>query len=507
MLQPFIAYARDPHKLRRFTSASSIAAFTPLWLMYHNYFGKRYIAVDKAHEKLGPIVRIAPNHISFAEPAAYKEIYGHSTPAIKDEWYDNLAAGNPSMATATDKTVHSQKRRNLSNVFSPKEVVVMEPRINILTHKLLHALKKKSQGEMLSGADRYAVVNGAFDLRPWINMFSFDAMGSMCWSSDFGFLEKGDDSCFARTAEGTVIPVHAMETFHVGVAFTTLLAHLPLQWYKLGRRIFKKTWSGQCAENFGSMTRFKVMERMSTPPAGRDLFSHFPIQATEKRPVPMKLPEIIVENQVMLSAGSDTTQSALTYTMFLLAANPDKQRALREILEKTLPAEEVKGFVASYNSLKNIPYLKACIDESMRLYAPIGFGLPRRTLGEGATIAGHHIPGGVTISAPVYTIQRSEKLFHDASKYIPERWLPEDPDTTEEERRNLKDYYLPFSLGGRACIGRNLAYMQMSLVVSAMVMAFDWELAKPGFEIVPEENFIFNSGPLPVRARPRVEIV
>ena len=49
--------------------------------------------------------------------------------------------------------------------------------------------------------------------------------------------------------------------------------------------------------------------------------------------------------------------------------------------------------------------------------------------------------------------------------------------------------------------------MQMSLVVSAMVLAFDWELAKPGFEIVPEERFIFNSGPLPVKAKPRVEIV
>ena len=236
---------------------------------------------------------------------------------------------------------------------------------------------------------------------------------------------------------------------------------------------------------------------MSTPPAGRDLFSHFPVQATE----------IIVENQVMLSAGSDTTQWALTYSMFLLAANPEKQRAQRKILEEPLPAEELKCLVASYNSLKNIPYLKACIDESMQLYASIGFGLPRRTLGQGATIGGHHIPGGVTISAPVYTIQQNEKLFHDASKCAPERWLPEDPDTTVEESRNLKDYYLPFSLGGGACIGRNLVYMQMSLIVSAMALAFDLELARPGFEIVPKERFIFNSGPLLVKARPRIEIV
>ena len=91
---------------------------------------------------------------------------------------------------------------------------------------------------------------------------------------------------------------------------------LPLKWYTLGRRMFKKNWAGQCAEKFGSMTRFKIMERMSSPPAGRDFFSNFPITATEKRRVPIKMPEIIVENRVMLCAGSDTTQSALTYTMF-----------------------------------------------------------------------------------------------------------------------------------------------------------------------------------------------
>ena len=260
-----------------------------------------------------------------------------------------------------------------------------------------------------------------------------------------------------------------MEAFHTRAAFTTLLAHLALKWYTPGRRVFKRAWAGQCAENFGSITQFKIMERMSSPPAWREWFSHFPITATEKRRVPMKMPEIIVENQGRLSAGSDTTQSALTYIMFLLAANSEKQRTLREILQKTLPTEEVTSVVASYNSLKNIPYLKACLDESMRLYAPIGFGLPGRTLGEGATIVGHHIPCGVTISAPVYRIRRNKTLFKDASEYVPERWLPENPGTTELENENLKDYCLPFSLGGRACIGTNLAYMQMSLAISAVV--------------------------------------
>lgn len=473
--------------------------------MYHNAFGRRYIAVDRAHKDLGNIVRIAPNHISFAEPSAYKEIYGHSAPTIKDTWYDNLAAGNPNMTTATDKAVHSRKRKNLSNVFSPKEVVVMEPRIEALSRKPLRNLRLKSQGYMVSAADRQAVKDGAFNLQPWLMMFTYDSIASMLWSSDFGFLEKGDDACLSRRSDDTVVSVHAMKTFHTSQAYVNVLAHLPSWWYVQARRLFKKTWQGQCAENFGGITRFKVQERLRSGPSEKDLFSHYPITPTEKRPIPMKLPETVIENQVMLSAATDVTQSALTYTMYLLAANTDKQNTLYKSLVDGLPADERRP-VPAYKSLQNIPFLKACLDESMRLYPPIAFGLPRRTLPEGATIAGHYIPGNVTVSGPTYTLHRSEKLFKNANSFVPERWLPNNPEVTEEEQQNLKNYCLPFSTGGRACIGRNLGYMEMSLVVAAMVLSFEWELAEPGFDIVPHEKFIFNPGPLPVRARLRTEV-
>jgi benzoate 4-monooxygenase len=501
LLSPLLKYLLDEKKLRRFPSPS-VAAFTPLWLMYHNAFGRRYIAVDEAHKRLGSIVRIAPNHVSFAEPSAYKEIYGHTAPMIKDLWYDNLAAGNPNMTTATDKAVHSRKRKNLSNVFSPKEVVVMEPRIEGLTKILLRDLRLKSQGRSVSEADRQVVnKEGVFDLRPWIHFFTYDAIGSMLWSSDFGFLEKGDDLCFAQTADGTVNRVHGMETFHSNASFVNFLAHLPPWWYKKARSLLKNTYWGKCADNFGGMTRFKIQERLQSPPPAQDLFSHYPMTATEKRPIPMKLPETISENQVILSAASDVTMGAITYTMYLLAANPDKQRALYDNLVNSLPAYERQRSVPSYKSLQNIPYLKACLDESMRLYPPIGFGLPRRTLPGGATIAGYYIPEGVTVSGPVYTIHRSEKLFKNATSFVPERWLSPD---SEEEKRNLKAYYFPFSIGGRACIGRNMGYLEMTLSVAAMILAFEWELATPGFEIVPQEKFVCNPGPLPVRAKLRL---
>ena len=132
---------------------------------------------------------------------------------------------------------------------------------------------------------------------------------------------------------------------------------------------------------------------------------------------------------------------------------------------------------ASYSELSHIPYLRACIDETFRLLPPVRFGLLRRTIAGGATISGHLIPAGVTVSSSVYTLHRDESLFDSPLEWRPERWLPDGDDVSETERQNLKDYVLPFTLGGRACIGRNLAYMELSICLAALVMSFEWTIS------------------------------
>lgn len=133
------------------------------------------------------------------------------------------------------------------------------------------------------------------------------------------------------------------------------------------------------------------------------------------------------------------------------------------------------------------------------------FGLPRRTTGPGAVIAGQHIPAGVTVSSSVHILHRDESLFHKAHEWIPERWIRGNSDVSPEEWQNLKDFVLPFTLGGRACVGRNLAYMELSICLAALVMAFEWSIdAKHEREFVHFERF--NSSPVQLivsaRARP-----
>ena len=130
--------------------------------------------------------------------------------------------------------------------------------------------------------------------------------------------------------------------------------------------------------------------------------------------------------------------------------------------------------IAHYAELQKVPYLGACLDENFRCKAPVAVGLPRRTVREGQIIAGHYIPADTVVSVPLYTLQRDERLFKNASAFIPERWLTDDEEHTpsEKELQNLKDFVLPFSLGGRVCIGRNLAFMELSVVIAALVMGF-----------------------------------
>ncbi|KAJ6030192.1 uncharacterized protein N7446_000747 [Penicillium canescens] len=496
-------YFGDSKQLRRFPSPG-IAGLSPIWYMWHAWKGRQYQAVHEAHQKLGPVVRIAPNHISFTDPAAYQDIYGHGASVIKDDFYSHIADGNPSLSQATDKAIHSAKRRNLAHVFSAKEITAMEPRVMELVTTLCCALKVKSMGGSLGEDDKYPVTNGVFDVRPWLNMFAYDAVSSMLFTNVFGFLGKGNDLCKSLDQAGNVKMVHAMNSFHSASRFNTTLGQLPLPLYKLGRRLLFFAPGNKEGADFAGMSRAQVYYRLRNEPAERDLFSGFPIRASEKRRVPMTVEEAVAECATMLDAGNDTTQTSLTNCIYHLARCPEKQKKLYDALAAAMPYEYNATKVVPTSVLQKVPYLRAVLEENWRCRPPVARGLPRRTTGEGAVIYGYSVPPGVTVSASIYSLHRDESLFRQPLEFIPERWLPEETfgeDVTEAQ--NLKQYCIPFSIGPRACIGRNLAYMEVAIVVAALVLNFEWELAKPDLEYQTVERFNWNPRDLMVKARIR----
>jgi len=89
----------------------------------------------------------------------------------------------------------------------------------------------------------------------------------------------------------------------------------------------------------------------------------------------------------------------------------------------------------------------------------------------GAHIAGQWVPGGTSVAIQQYAACRSELNFRRPSEFLPQRWLG-DPEFTYDRRAASQ----PFSVGPRNCIGRQLAYAEMRLILARILWRFDMEL-------------------------------
>lgn len=127
-------------------------------------------------------------------------------------------------------------------------------------------------------------------------------------------------------------------------------------------------------------------------------------------------------------------------------------------------------------------YLRACIDESLRLTPPIPttlwHELPTGLDNEPLIIDGHSIPPGTQVGVNAYAIHHNETYFPAPFVFKPERWLLDDPGTSEEAKKLARDAFAAFSLAARGCAGKAMAYLEMSLVLVKTFWYMDFE--RPG---------------------------
>ena len=95
---------------------------------------------------VGSLVRIAPNHISIADPAAFRVIYAHGTGGLKGHFYDATVSTRPNLFNTRNRAEHSRKRKMVSHIFSLKSVLEYEPYIRIHAEALLGQWDKLAEG-------------------------------------------------------------------------------------------------------------------------------------------------------------------------------------------------------------------------------------------------------------------------------------------------------------------------------------------------------------------------
>jgi benzoate 4-monooxygenase len=123
----------------------------------------------------------------------------------------------------------------------------------------------------------------------------------------------------------------------------------------------------------------------------------------------------------MMNAGTSTTTAAITNSIYLLYKYPKALSKLREELDAAAGTAEVP----SSGELAYLPYLLACIEESLSVRPASSFGIPRIVAKGGRGVVGQFIDEDATVSVPTYTLSRDRNM-ENSTRFEPERWISGD---------------------------------------------------------------------------------
>uniref|UniRef100_A0A182M3X7 Cytochrome P450 n=1 Tax=Anopheles culicifacies TaxID=139723 RepID=A0A182M3X7_9DIPT len=153
--------------------------------------------------------------------------------------------------------------------------------------------------------------------------------------------------------------------------------------------------------------------------------------------------------------------------LYCLAKHPDKQARLREELRTIMPSKDTP---LTASMMSNLPYLRACIKEGIRLFPPTAGNF--RATGRDMVLQGYRIPKDTDIAMGSLVLMRDENYFVRSKEFLPERWL-NDRDADIPSAKDVNPFiFLPFGFGSRSCIGKRLAMMEMEVVLARLVRQF-----------------------------------
>ncbi|KAJ5709485.1 cytochrome protein [Penicillium malachiteum] len=477
---PTINYFRDPKGLRKFPQLSIWSGISDIPYLRASQRGFRSHTVLEAH-KNHPVLRIGPNSLSYRDVRAIKDIYGHGTTCIKDQFYVEVGGPHAHLADVIDKSEHARKRKVLSNAYAVKNLEEWEYKVSDMTDRLIKAFDGFCTSPLKEGAlpDNSDLT---VEYCMWSNLFTIAAIANIGLSEDIRFLENGDDLITSEKMDG-VTKKYTSESWSY-------------DWFKTLARIrkvvsssYRKMW--RLSDDWSGVVYNRATTRMKRYEDGEKLDDFFSVLMNDKNGNPYNLEwgEIVSEISIMMNAGSDTTAIAANATLYLLLKNPNCLQKLRDGVASVLDPDET---VAAYDKVRHLPYLRACIDETLRLYPPVSMNLPRRTPPEGATILDDFIAGDTSVSISAYVVHRNPAVFPEPETYRPEHWLG-------EAGKELQPYFVAFSAGARGCIGRNISYLKQTVLLASLVNRFEFALPSPDWKPTIRETTNLNSGPMPLK--------
>lgn len=168
----------------------------------------------------------------------------------------------------------------------------------------------------------------------------------------------------------------------------------------------------------------------------------------------------------ILVAATDTTSATSVWAMTALIKNP----RVMKIVQEEIRSSRVKKYILDEDDIRNFPYLKAVIKETLRLYLPAPLLVPRES-SEKCTIGGYQIPARTIVYVNAWTLQRDPNIWKNPEEFYPERFLDNSINFLGQDFE-----LIPFGAGRRICPGIPMAVASLELILANLLYSFDWKL-------------------------------
>ncbi|KAL8921051.1 MAG: hypothetical protein Q9208_005942 [Pyrenodesmia sp. 3 TL-2023] len=363
--------------------------------------------------------------------------------------------------------VHKRQRKYLMPAFAYRHVKNLYPTFWNKSTELVAAIVASARGSRGGASDE----GMSIEVNEWASRATLDIIGQGGFGQSFNAIQDPDNA-LSQTYRNMFKPGRVGQILGI-------LGFLLPQW--IVRRLpFLRNDKMQRSSNFlRSFCRSSIESKRQQAQA--DSASDLDILTVAMHSGAFSDEDLVDQMMTFLAAGHETTASALTWAVYLLAKHQQIQNPLRDEVRSLLPhpLENADAIVTS-ETIEKMSYLNTVCREVLRLFPPVAVTI--RVAVKDTTICGHYIPQGTTIMIPPWAVNGNTELWGpDAADFKPERWQRNTSGPSSTETLSTNYQFLTFLHGPRSCIGQSFAMGEFQCLVAAWVGAFETELQDPDF--------------------------
>ncbi|KAI5814526.1 cytochrome P450 [Pyronema omphalodes] len=415
------------------------------------------------HRNYGPVVRYGPNTIICSAPSALPIIYHRH--ADKTTFY-NASFGPTTSFSSLLHADHVIARKRLASGYSMTAVKQWEHDIDMRISDWIQQLDT-----------RYAQTGADLLVYKSVQYLVYDVVTEICFGEPLGFIKEWKDIR------------DLMETFDRTIPLIQIVGRLPTVGVLLKKLNLYRPKPG---DNTGFGMILAEVERAANKYKDLDvdneklqmnqkasLFFRF-MTAIGKGDETMTVEQVQWEGIAAMVAGSRTVADQISPTILNILKTPRCLKRLQEELDTI-----TEDGIVSYETAMGLPYFSAVLKEGLRSSGQ-ELRMPRMSPAEGLVIEGVSIPAGVSVACSPLNVMFDEDLYGaDAKVFRPERYLEADEETLKMWER----YNVRFGYGTRACIGRNIAMIEVAKAIVEFFRVFDPELVWSGKKLTAHMTF------------------